>query len=158
MDALDQALADARSAVMALRASPRSRSSLQSVLETYVDDYGDRFGLPTAFESGSPLPPLPPRTEAELLRIVQEALNNVRKHADATLVRVQAEHRGRFVRLAVTDNGRGFEPDAVGEGGFGLTSMRERAELVGGRLEIRSGRSDGTEVVVEVPADRRVAT
>ena len=152
--ALDIALADARQAVMALRTAPDAGSSLEQVLASYVDDFGERFGLRSAFEVVDRLPTLPPRTEAEVLRIIQEALNNVGKHADATIVRVQVETLGRHVRFTVIDNGRGFEPDAVDEGRFGVRSMHERAQLVGGRLDINSRRSEGTRVILEVPAER----
>src|SRR4029077_13273732 len=93
---------------------------------------------------------LPPRTEAEILRIVQEALNNVRQHADATLVRVRAEREGAISRVSVTDNGRGFDPSAVPGGRYGLRGMRERAERVGATVDIRSRDRDGTRVTVEV--------
>ena len=66
----------------------RRRSSLEEVLRSYVEDFADRFGVRAEFEADGTLQRLPPRTEAEVLRIVQEALNNVRRHADATVVRV----------------------------------------------------------------------
>ena len=87
---------------------------------------------------------------AELLRIFQEALANIRRHADATVVTVTfARSEGR-AELAIRDNGVGF--DLGGERhGYGLVSMRERAELVGGRLEVETSPSAGTEVKVFLP-------
>ena len=103
------------------------------------------------FECASSLPALPPRAQAEALRIAQEALSNVRRHADATFVRVRAAvEEGRLV-VAVGDNGRGFDPDAVGQNAFGLASMRERAALIGGELRIESAPQDGTRVSLLVP-------
>lgn len=149
--ALDSALAEARQSVMAMRAGPASGSTLEEVLGSYVEDFGDRFGLRAEFEAAESLPRFSPRTEAEVLRIVQESLNNVRKHADATLVRVRADLRDGMVRLTVSDNGRGFDVDSVPEDRYGLRSMRERAEGVGAALAIDTRPSDGTRVVLDLP-------
>ena len=106
--------------------------TLRELLSRSVDDFADRFGLRVEFDCAADLPALTPRAQAEALRIAQEALSNVRRHADATFVRVRAAvEDGRLV-LAVGDNGRGFDPDAVGQNAFGLGSMRERAALIGG--------------------------
>ena len=97
------------------------------------------------------MPDLDPRAQAEVLRIVQEALNNVRKHADATIVRVFADVDGDHASFEIVDNGRGFDPSSVPEGRYGLASMRERAELIGGRVSVASEASSGTRVTLEVP-------
>jgi signal transduction histidine kinase len=150
LDAIDSALAEARQAVMAMRVDPAAASSLEEVLRSYVEDFADRFGVRAEFQSDGTLQRLPPRTEAEVLRIVQEALNNVRRHADATLVRVRTERRGPVSRISVTDNGCGFDPAAVPAERYGLRGMRERAELVGATLDIWSRDRDGTRITVEV--------
>ncbi|HVL54264.1 MAG TPA: histidine kinase, partial [Vitreimonas sp.] len=91
--ALDSALAEARQAVMAMRTEGAAGTSanLDDILASYVDDFADRFGVRAEFDGTGRLPRLPSRTEAEILRIVQEALNNVRRHADATVARVSAQ-------------------------------------------------------------------
>jgi signal transduction histidine kinase len=89
--------------------------------------------------------------EAELLRIVQEALNNARRHSEATIVTVDARVVGELLHVLVADNGRGFAADAPMESGFGLTNMRERAAIIGGELTIQSNPNDGTRVAVDVP-------
>jgi signal transduction histidine kinase len=152
LTAVDSALADARQAVMALRVDPTAGSTLTEVLRSYTEDFSDRFALRTEFTASDDLPRLQPRTEAEVLRIVQEAMNNCRKHADATLVRVRAETQGGFVRVSVTDNGKGFDPGLVDQDRYGLKTMLERAALIGGRLSIESRPADGTTVLLEVPA------
>jgi signal transduction histidine kinase len=149
--AIDSALADARQAVMAMRADPTAGSTLADVLRSYAEDFGDRFALRTEFDADHDVPRLGPRTEAETLRIVQEAMNNVRKHADATLVRVRAVCREGQILVSVTDNGRGFDPERVPDGRYGLSGMRERAELVGAHLTIQSRPADGTVVLLELP-------
>ena len=147
--AIDSALAEARQAVMAMRPQP-DEASFGAVIGRYVEDFGDRFGLRAEFEEDGEGPPLSARAQAELLRILQEALNNVRKHADATVVRVLVNSDAETASLTVTDNGRGFEPGGVPEGRYGLQSMRERAELIGGRLAVESHPQDGTRVRVDV--------
>jgi signal transduction histidine kinase len=85
-----------------------------------------------------------------LLRTGQEALFNVRKHAAAQSVAVQFCDGDTTVRLEVTDDGAGFDPALV-NGGFGLSGMRAGVDQVGGTVAVRSARSQGTSVLVEVP-------
>ena len=149
MNAIDSGIADARQAVMAMRAGSDD-APLYEVLQRYLEDFADRFALRTDFAATGDRPDLPARTQAEILRVAQEALNNTRKHADATSVTVRASTDGGTFRLVVADNGRGFRVDENGSG-FGLMSMRQRAELVGGRLDVVSAPRDGTTVALSVP-------
>lgn len=149
--AIDAGLADARQAVMALRLGSDSAVSLRELMARYVDDFADRVGLRAEFECEGELPRLTPRAEAELLRIVQESLNNVIRHADATVVRVRASVTDSKLELVVGDNGRGFELSEVREGSVGLASMQERALIIGGELTIDSRPQDGTRIRVCVP-------
>jgi signal transduction histidine kinase len=149
-EAIDVGLTEARQAVMALRAVDDADASFCELMGRYVDDYGDRFGIRTEFTCADDVPRLETRVEAELLRIAQEALSNVRRHADATVVRVDVSAADGGVRLSVRDNGRGFDPAKIDGRGFGLTSMAERAALVGGRFTIDARPRDGTRVTVEV--------
>ena len=89
--------------------------------------------------------------QVELLRVISEALNNVRKHADATTVRVVAEVTDGEILITVTDNGRGFAQDEAFDRGMGLQGMRERARLIGGSLLVRSEISGGTTVEIRAP-------
>ncbi|MHB8959721.1 MAG: sensor histidine kinase [Candidatus Limnocylindrales bacterium] len=150
-DAIDAGLAEAQQAVAALRLSGEPAGTLCEVMSRSIDEFADRFGLRAELECQPDLPELSSRAQAEALRITQEALNNVRRHADATVVRVKvAAEDGRLV-LVVGDNGRGFDPDAVGPSAFGLASMRERAALIGGELRIESQPRDGTRVSLLLP-------
>jgi signal transduction histidine kinase len=87
----------------------------------------------------------------ELVRVVQEALNNVRKHARATNIWVQVSALDGGVDVSIRDNGSGFAATQDFEGHFGLEIMGERAESVGGRLTITSMLGEGTEVRIWVP-------
>jgi signal transduction histidine kinase len=100
---------------------------------------------------------LGPEVETNLYRIVQEALNNIYKHAAASSVTIVVERRKDEIVLIIEDDGKGFEPaeirpnDESGRG-LGLIGMHERAGLVGGTLEIESSPASGTTIFVRVPA------
>jgi two-component system sensor histidine kinase UhpB len=131
--------------------------SFSELLNRYVDDFSDAFGLPADFFCEVDLPPLEPAVQAELMRIAQESLNNARRHSGAQLIRVEVGMENNQLRLAIIDNGRGFDMRAIRKGAFGLASMRERALLIGGQLEIKSRPEHGTRVsiVLPVPAGTR---
>ncbi len=150
--AIDAGLDEARQAVQMLRLDGAPAGTLRELLVGAVDEFADRYGLRVEFECGPDLPALSPRAQAEALRIAREALTNVRRHADATVVRVRALVEHGQLTLRVDDNGRGFDPNAVGATAFGLASMRERAALIGGELIIDSAPAAGTRVSLRVPA------
>jgi signal transduction histidine kinase len=94
---------------------------------------------------------LPEETETALYRIVQEALTNVVKHAAAQHVSIVIARKDRTVTALIEDDGRGFEPAATREGGFGLVGMGERVSLLGGTLRVESRKNAGTTLKIEVP-------
>ena len=113
--AIDVGLGDAREAVATLRSSAHSDSGFCNLVRRTVEDYGDRFGLRVEFTfEGDHTTRIAPRTQAEILRITQEALTNVARHADATLVGVRLVIRDDRITLRVADNGRGFDVATVG--------------------------------------------
>jgi signal transduction histidine kinase len=144
---IESALAEARQAIMTLR--PADGGTFAQVIDRYVEDFADRFGIPAEASTDLAAEQLSSRTQAELLRIVQEALNNARKHADATRVRVEVARTARGLSVTIADNGRGFDPSSP-TSGYGLRGMRERAELIGGRLMVESRPQDGTRITVEL--------
>ena len=146
---------DLRESLFCLRASVPSGSRFLPALREYLEDYRRHYGLvvQVEVEDGSSWP-LSERVGVQLSRIVLEALSNVRKHAKAGAARVRFHQEGGQGRVSVEDDGRGFEPGRVMEDGgshFGLQIMRERAESVGGSLEVHSQVGRGTRVVVRVP-------
>jgi signal transduction histidine kinase len=150
--ALDAAIVEARQALVTMRTSLDTDLPLSDMLRRTVDDFGQRSGLQVDFRPESAIPSaIPPRQQIELLRVVQEALTNVRKHADATVVRVKVEVDGRDLRVTVSDNGKGFDPATATDRGLGLLGMEERARLMGGVLEIASKEQGGTRVMLSVP-------
>jgi signal transduction histidine kinase len=150
--AIDVGLADAREAVATLRSSAQADSGFCTLIRRIVEDHGDRFGLRVEFTfEGDHDAHITPRTQAEILRIAQEALANVARHADATVVGVRLVVGDGRITLRVADNGHGFDVAAVGPDSYGLASMRERAGLIGGRLQITSEPATGTLVVLTAP-------
>jgi signal transduction histidine kinase len=149
---LEGGLEEARRTVAALRDASHSNAPLPDALARHVRRFEESTGLTARLSCDiEPQSSISPRVSAELLRVAQEALNNVRKHADATLVSLELTGNARLLRLSVRDNGVGFDAAAADQSGFGLESMRQRAEAVGGRLVVQSAPLAGTTVVVEVP-------
>jgi signal transduction histidine kinase len=128
---------------------------LSAALENYAHEWSEHYGVEAEYRaSGLSAGRLAPAVEINLYRIMQEALNNVYKHAAASRAGVMVERRDGQVVLIVEDDGKGFEPGRAvdGERGMGLVSMRERAAQVGGTLEIESTQGAGTTLYVRVPA------
>jgi PAS domain S-box-containing protein len=144
-----------------LRPSTLDHLGLAASLKGLVRGWGERFGIIADFESSAPDLRLAADVETNLYRIAQEALHNVVKHAEARTVSVLLSRRDQHAMLVIEDDGRGFLPDAPpplhGAAGFGLVSMRERATLVGGELEIDSTPGAGTSIFVRVPLPADVA-
>jgi len=149
-----QTLIDARRAVWDLRSPALAAGDLPAALRTAAEDCVRGTTLELECDVGRPLRPVDPDVEAVVVRVVQEAITNVVKHADARTVRVSLSFEARWVRLSVIDDGRGFAvaPDFHVYGGhWGLLGMRERASQVHGKLSLRSTPGHGTELVLLVP-------
>jgi signal transduction histidine kinase len=136
-------LDEARALVADLAPAPLDGSTLPDALRRLAQDAS--FGL-----SGTPRP-LPTAIEVVLLRVCQEALANVRKHACAPPAAVRLAYEPDAVRLEASDDGAGFDPDQV-NGGYGLRGMRTRVVEAGGVLTVRSAPGAGTCVSAMVPA------
>ncbi len=150
--ALDAAIVEAREALVTMRSSLEEDVPFADMLSRAVDDFESRSDLRVEFTASTGMPStLAPRVQVELLRIVAEALNNVRKHADATLVRIKAEVAEGELLITVNDNGRGFSQSEAFDQGMGLQGMRERARLIGGSLLVMSELSGGTTIEVRAP-------
>jgi signal transduction histidine kinase len=148
-------VAEARRVIANLRPTTLDDFGLATAIGLQVEELRSE-GFDARFEETLGEQRLPATLETTLFRVAQEALANVRKHAQTDRVRVQLGCHNGFVRLEVRDWGRGFEPAGVRQGGgpgegVGLQSMRERIALLGGSLEIRCQPEAGTSVVAEVP-------
>jgi PAS domain S-box-containing protein len=138
-----------------LRPAALDDVGLTAALESVVRDWSASNGVHADFHGSASAARLAADSESHLYRIVQEALNNVSKHAKATHVSVLLEHTDHEVRLIVEDDGRGFDTEqvaaAVSDRAMGLTSMQERAALIGGQVEFESAPGKGTTVFARVP-------
>lgn len=148
--------ADVREGILGLRTMVDAEHDLSVALREHLDRWRDQCGI-SAELALCPLPPLPPDVELQLLRIVQEALANVRKHARPQTVSVSLRRRDTELIVTIEDDGRGFDPTAIDRRRrprFGLATMRERAEAIGARLDIDSEPQRGTRVELTLPLDR----
>jgi signal transduction histidine kinase len=148
-------LEDLHRLAMDLRPASLDYLGLVPALEQYVKMTGDRYSLNAQFKAlGFDGERLPPAMETALYRIVQEALTNVVRHAQATRVDVLLERRGDQAVVVIEDNGVGFDADMAHfaqSGRLGLLGMQERVEMLGGSLVIETAAGAGTTIVVEVP-------
>ena len=144
-------LQDVRRLAVELRPTALDDFGLAAALERLTEGFAEQTGAAVEFESQLGEERLPDEIETALYRIVQEALTNVIKHAHAERVRIALQKSDGFVTARIEDDGRGFTESEDGEG-LGLIGIRERVELVRGRLEIESSEGNGTTIVVEVPA------
>jgi signal transduction histidine kinase len=145
-----------RSLISHLRPKTVAEEGLVPALRRHVAERGSQDGLTVALSLEGYAEDdmrLPPETEEALFRIVQEALNNVVKHAQTDRAEVRLILRDEAVSLLIEDSGVGFDPARVSSGTshLGLTSMRERVKALGGTLEIESQPGAGTHIKVEVP-------
>ncbi len=158
----DEAYSDVREAILGLRETVREDDGLEGSLREYLRKYSRQTGIAANLTcDGDTRRALSPRSEVQLLRVVQEALTNTRKHAGASRVSVKIDCLERGVTLTIADDGVGFDPSIVSssmEGGFGLASMRERVEVIGGRLDVHTAANQGTTIIVRLAVEDTVGT
>jgi signal transduction histidine kinase len=146
-----QTLQDVRRLAVELRPTALDDFGLGAALERLASTFSDQTGTTVELESRLGDDRLPSDVETVLYRIVQEALTNVVKHAQAEHVSIVLQRKAGTVTAVIEDDGRGFAGGHQKDGGLGLVGMKERVELVNGRLEIESAEGAGTSLVVEVP-------
>jgi two-component system, NarL family, sensor histidine kinase DevS len=144
-------LQDVRRLAVQLRPKALDDFGLVPALERLVQMFSESSGIAVDLEAQLAETRLPSEVETTLYRIVQEALTNVVKHAEADKVSILLVRRDAAVTAVLEDNGRGFAPDTVKTDSLGLEGMRERAELHDGRLTIETSPGSGTTLVVEIP-------
>lgn len=131
------------------------QSDLDSAIVAALEKFEGQTGIATEFEREGSGAPLEPTDEIQIMHIVQEALSNIRKHAQANSVRVMVRRSRRAVEVEVADDGAGFdpvnEPKVLSERHVGLKIMRERAYRIGGECQIRSAPGKGAQVRFVLP-------
>ncbi|TLS38226.1 GAF domain-containing sensor histidine kinase [Pseudalkalibacillus caeni] len=149
-----EALTEMRSLIWQLRPA-----GIEEGIVTSLKKYGNNLGL-NVYEEVNGVHELPRAIEETIWRIGQEALNNAKKHSDSDTITLRLESNKASVSLEIEDQGNGFDynPENTEKWSLGMTSMKERAELVGGCLTIRSAVGDGTKVKVTFPLNKNSVT
>jgi PAS domain S-box-containing protein len=154
MHLVAEAIALVRNVMTDLRPAVLDDYGLEAALQSYIDEYKSRYGIKVVLDPpDQPIPRLGPSLEMTLLRITQEALFNIARHAQADSVNVSLRLQDNAVHLMVQDNGVGIQSwqEANRPGSHGLTIMRERADAFGGSLNVGSVPGRGTKVEVSIP-------
>jgi signal transduction histidine kinase len=128
-------------------------SGLENAIYLYAERFTQTYGLPVTVEGTWGGKQFTSAVEVSVFRVFQEILSNAYKHASASSVCVLLEAKNQVCRLVVTDDGIGFDTDVQAVTSFGLRGMRERMNLIGGKLYVNSQIGKGTRVVVEVTTD-----
>lgn len=151
---IKSAQADVRENILSLRTALAGNTGLISALKEYVEEFGIQAGITTEISGYAPDDlELSPLVEAQCVRIVQEALTNVRKHAQAKHVLVLMTSIDKRLKIEITDDGVGFAAGAVPHGHFGLQTIHERADSVGGKVVVTSQPGCGTNITLNLPLE-----
>jgi signal transduction histidine kinase len=151
-DQAREEIGEVRRLVEGLRPPALDQLGLVSALQQRADPAGDGRGpvrVPWTVEATGDLEPLPAGVEVAAYRIVEEAVNNAQRHSGATRCHVRLTRAGGSLHVEVRDDGAGLAPDR--RAGVGLTSMRERAEELGGTFAVVTGPGEGTAILVDLP-------
>jgi signal transduction histidine kinase len=144
-------LHDVRRLAIELRPKVLDDFGLVPAVERLTESFGGQTGIGIRFESSLADERLPTEVETALFRIIQESLTNIVKHARARNISIVLARKPGAAVAVIEDDGQGFDPSSVRDGGFGLEGMRERVGLLDGRLQIESAEGAGTTLIAEVP-------
>ena len=148
------ALRNVRSIIFDLRPTALDDLGLVPAIRRFTEQHLEPLGMTLSLETRAwPKTRLPPSVETVLFRVMQEAINNIARHANARHVRIIFAADEAGISARVEDDGEGFDP-ATPRGGLGLVGMRERANLIGGRVEVHSARGGGTQVEICIPLQK----
>jgi signal transduction histidine kinase len=151
---IDRSIEELRDISMGLRPAMLAEMGLAVALKLFSKSFTKKTGIHIKMRVNV-TDRLHPRIEENLFRIFQEALSNVVRHSDAQEVEVSVERISRILTMQIKDNGRGFKPDEIKSNGIGLSTMAERADLMGGVLRVVSSKGRGATIIVEVPISEK---
>ncbi|USB32852.1 sensor histidine kinase [Paenibacillus sp. YPG26] len=151
-------LEEMRKVIFNLRPMALDDLGLIPTLRKYVHDYEEKSKIRATFETRGKEQRLSSAMEAAIFRLVQEALTNAAKHAYPTFVGVEITYQAQMIKIMVQDNGLGFRVESLEQktkehSHFGLIGMRERVELLDGRMEIESAENQGTKIIIHIPTN-----
>lgn len=160
-DIVSEALSSVHYMAVRLRPILLEELGLGAAIAKYIETYQKRYGINVAFHSTNIKDGerFFPEVEISLYRIVQEALNNIVKHAEAHRVAITLEYKSEELLLIIQDDGKGFDPDILDEyqvanNSLGIAGMQERTELLGGTFDLTSAWKEGTRIIVRVPVKK----
>jgi PAS domain S-box-containing protein len=151
VELLRGAIEEARRLINGLRPPILDERGLIAALEHLAHDMEQTWGVCIDFHAQVQFDRLSATVENAVYRIVQECLNNVQQHSDTDRAQVELTHEGNWLRVAVSDRGKGFDPAEVSSNRYGLAGIRERTRLLGGEAQIDSRPGAGVTVVVRLP-------
>lgn len=158
-DLLVEAISSVRRISSELRPRPLDDLGLISALQIYAGDFAARYKIRCEVHAPETEPTLPESVAADVFRMIQEALTNVAKHANASEVVIEISPKDDVMTFSVRDNGRGFTPESLKKiGSFGVIGMRERALAFGGAIEINSEPGRGASLQITVPMTNDVSS
>jgi len=152
-DLAKSGLEDARRMLLDLRPKALEGATLEEALRQLAERFSHDCGMACSYRSNGRARKIPVEVQDELYRVAQEALCNVRKHSRATAVSLSMHCRPGMVVLKIKDNGQGFAmvKRQAGRRGYGLPTMQERAQRLGGRIEINTAPGTGTQIIIAMP-------
>jgi signal transduction histidine kinase len=155
---ISKAIVEARRIAHDLRPTTLDDFGLIPALRILCQEFAKLTGIKVKFQVSQLLERINPKVEIAIYRIIQESFTNISKYAEATDVSLELFRKGNNVYVRVKDNGKGFDINNANKSkqpgrGFGLLNMKERAELVGGKIEILSNIGQGTEILLEINLD-----
>lgn len=160
-DIVSEALSSVHYMAVRLRPILLDELGLSAAIAKYIETYQKRYGIKVSFASKNMKEGerFFPEVEISLYRIIQEALSNIVKHADAHTVTIRLTYEEEALSLMIQDDGKGFDPDILDEyqvanNSLGIAGMQERAELLGGTFDITSAWKEGTRIIVRVPVQK----
>ncbi len=150
----DDAFASLRDEIIGLREGTHRDKAFITILMEVLDRFQRQWGIDTSFERIGDVEDwaLAPQVELQLLRVVQEAIANVRRHANATMIHVRLGRQADDLLLEIQDDGQGFDPNQLQVGQMGLRIMGERVESIGGDFILDTEKSIGTKLTVRIPS------
>lgn len=155
---ISKAIVEARRIAHDLRPTTLDDFGLIPALRILCQEFSKITGIKVKFQVSPTLERIDPKVEIAIYRIIQESFNNISKYAEATEVSLDLHRKENQVYVRVKDNGKGFDSENIVKNkkagsGFGLLNMKERAELIGGKVEIISSPGNGTELLLEINLD-----
>jgi len=145
-----QVIRDVRRTIFALRPLDWPPGGFIPALRQFIGGFTEQTGWQTAVTLDESIP-LPPRLEPVIFRLVQESLNNIAKHAEASQVWITLARENGRIHLTIRDDGKGFTPPAANGSGLGMHQMADRVTAVGGQFHLESQPGQGTTITAEIP-------